>query len=158
QGDRGDRVDQSADSRDKGPNCGKAYRIGVIRRSPTLFRRSEVRAGLAAHDHPVNAAQVERPEILEERLHREEGHGGAARAERIEAPEGVAVLDAGAQPDPLRPRISRTRASGTSVPARERASGSARTWTPWFDIASFARSAAASGAEGALELPGRSKG
>lgn len=77
----------------------------------------EVRAALAAHDHPVDAAQVERAEILEERLHREEARAGAARAERIEAPEGVAVLDAGAQPDPLRPRISRTRASGISVPA-----------------------------------------
>src|SRR5262249_3954648 len=51
------------------------------------------------------------PRSSKERLHREEAHAGAARAERIEAPEGVAVLDAGAQPDPFRPRISRTRAS-----------------------------------------------
>jgi hypothetical protein len=71
---------------------------------PRMIHRAESRPALTAYNHPRDAAQVERAEVLEERLDREEAHEGRAGAQRIEPREHLPVLDARAEPDALRPR------------------------------------------------------
>ena len=61
-------------------------------------------AGLAAGDQPVDALEVQVLEPAEERLRRDEAHGGGHLAEVVGAPHPALVLDRHAHPDVLRPR------------------------------------------------------
>ena len=58
-----------------------------------MIHRAKAGAALAADDHPLDAAQVERAEVLEQRLYRQEPHQRGAGAQRIEAPQGFPVLE-----------------------------------------------------------------
>ena len=70
------------------PHClkknGTLGRVALVadREHPVLLHRPRTRAALAADDHPVDAFQVELAEVFQQRLDREEPHGGRGSLRR----------------------------------------------------------------------------
>ncbi len=57
-------------------------------------------AALAAHDHPIDPPQIDTPEILQERLDRQEAQPRRRVAQHVDPRQAVlAILDADAEPD-----------------------------------------------------------